>query len=254
MKTGDRRIFVTPAPYSTLGINTQPPSFIEVEFIDTLGGRRRFKGADGYMYVQHEHDRGFTRHIPDDEFEKLTESEKLEFLYELLWYDVANFRCPKHPDIDEEFSTKLHFCERHQVLFYEGQACSYCEHNKDRHESEMTNEVQHLWLGWYNRPAIKTIRVHWPVGDDVTIRFYDENNECVNTLVNFIYTDSVGHGHFRVDLLSKPASRDTNYDVSLFRISRNVARKLRKEVRVRCGKPNQQVPPEQFTTTFIHKM
>jgi len=165
MNINDTFLLVNVPPYYTFTINeTKPVKFIKVtivteiknvpsEFEDnTRGTGYLAKGSDGHMYGYDYPRYGYsswTRYLPDNVFDTLSEEQKDEFVKDLIWHDIINYQCPAKAkvcnDINMEF---IDYCEKHQHHFYIRTGCKRCNANMASPKIIM-NQLKHNWFGWY---------------------------------------------------------------------------------------------------------
>lgn len=164
MNIGDKFIVCDSAPYTVFGRPQTPAKFITLEIVEEKVGKGEFtgkerrgflaKGSDGHMYGYNYPtvsegfgDVPWIRYLPDDEFARLTDAEKRDFVKDWMWYDITNFQCPTKTAFVEEHDF-IDFCEVHQKHVYTRRGCLYCQHDLPR-PNVIMNLEEHKWCGWY---------------------------------------------------------------------------------------------------------
>jgi len=175
-KIGEIRVLSSERPYGFAGHNERTPEFIQIkvtteipdvpgEFTGKTEGNTGYfaDGSDGYVYAHnYPHacesmgEPNWSRYVDDDIFKLLSEEDRNKLITPLWWVDVAGYQYPALPVFADKFERKIHFCETHQNLYYEGEECFYCKKIPDFRRTVRMKMIYHSWTGWYNPEDVPT--------------------------------------------------------------------------------------------------
>lgn len=256
MKLGDKFVLTNVPPYFGYGMghNTKDPMFIEIQITeekinvpsiydesDRSGRGYIALGSDGHMYCYNypyhscSFDINWTRWMPDNEFDKLSEKEKNDLVKNYLWFDVIGYQCPVKPVFADRFSIKICFCEKHQNLFYEGNECFYCKRNFTPKDRVVMNTLEHAFIGWVEKESDKIeYQIVWPKNDtEVTVTLSSVYQMRKPYLRKFdLFSDRFDMTMSRINAEVESGSIHSG-DVTRGNMPKNIARALRKEARRR---------------------
>lgn len=165
MEIGTKRLVVSTFPCSVFGENNKFPKFKVLECIEKRLGNGEFTGKEGQGYLFKGRDGTlygfnyphvcegfgtppFTKFLPDDEFVKLSESDKEAFIEDYIWFDLAAMTLPEELEITKGLDF-VSFCPKHLRYFYTTD-CKWCKHNLPS-EVDKLEIIRSKTAHWFNR-------------------------------------------------------------------------------------------------------